>query len=427
MQNFPLYHIAHIDLSRTLKLPALDTDHQGNYIVFWWQNVALGHLFLETGENLSPADYLERVIKSIEPTICFYAKETGSPESKWQLWLRNQQFETWSDWIERSFSGLTSAAIPPTVPVSVIVCTHNRPRQLQQCLENLKLLSTLPEEIIVVDNAPSDEASLKVVRQYQDLLQIVYVKESRKGLDIARNTGIKNASTPVVAFVDDDVATHPLWLYQVWESFKDPLVAAMTGLVIASELKTEAQCIFEKHWSFNRGYTDKLYDQGFFNDTLRKGPPVWRIGAGANMAFRREVFEQTGCFHELLDAGAAGCSGDSEMWYRLLMHGYKIHYNPRAIVFHEHRKETEALKRQIFYYMRGHTAAALIQQHYYQKADYSRYLAKLFLKTYTRSIIKGFPGYSFKYSTLWAQISGALAGLAYYYKNRKKSTGELVK
>jgi GT2 family glycosyltransferase len=288
---------------------------------------------------------------------------------------------------------------------------------LQQCITSLKSLNCIPEEIIVVDNAPVDDSTKKVAENFKD---VKYVAEPRAGLDIARNTGILNTTLPVIAFVDDDVFVHPLWVYRVWETFQNPDVAAMTGLVIASELDTEAQLIFEKHWSFNRGYIDKIYDSDFFKSTLSKGPPVWEIGAGANMAFRKEVFEKTGYFNELLDAGAAGCNGDSEMWFRILLKGYTIYYNPRAVVHHEHRKEIKALKKQIFYYMRGFTAAALWQHKQYPQSGYKRHIYRHLPKVYQFLIKDGFPGYHFQFQTVRNEIRGILSGVMFYYKNRKR-------
>jgi cellulose synthase/poly-beta-1,6-N-acetylglucosamine synthase-like glycosyltransferase len=226
-----------------------------------------------------------------------------------------------------------------------------------------------------------------------------------------------NTTLPVIAFVDDDVFVHPLWVYRVWETFQNPDIAAMTGLVIAAGLDTEAQLIFEKHWSFNRGYSDKIYDSNFFKSTLSKGPPVWGIGAGANMAFRKMIFEKAGYFNELLDAGAAGCNGDSEMWFRILLKGYTIYYNPRAVVHHEHRKEIKALKKQIFYYMRGFTAAALTQQKQAPESGYTQKL-KNFSRHYGVLLIKQFPHYRFQYKTSQAEIRGILSGLIFYRKHR---------
>jgi GT2 family glycosyltransferase len=190
-------------------------------------------------------------------------------------------------------------------------------------------------------------------------------------------------------------------------------------LVIASELSTEAQLIFEKHWSFNRGYIDKIYDANYFESTLSKGPEVWEIGAGANMAFRKSVFEKTGCFNELLDAGAAGCSGDSEMWFRVLAEGYTIFYNPRAVVYHEHRRDLEGLKKQIFYYMRGFTTAALLQQKLCPESGYVKRL-RSFPRYYRSLIANGFPGYPFQFQTIWNEIKGVLSGLRFFNKNKHR-------
>ncbi len=94
---------------------------------------------------------------------------------------------------------------------------------------------------------------------------------------------------------------------------------------------------------------------------LSRGVPVWRIGAGANMAFRREVFSRIGLFDERLGAGASGCSEDSEFWYRMLAAGMSIAYEPRAVVWHSHRGDRQAFRSQMKQYMRGHVAALLVQ------------------------------------------------------------------
>ena len=66
----------------------------------------------------------------------------------------------------------------------------------------------------------------------------------------------------------------------------------MTGLVLPAELRTDAQVLFESHWSFNRGYRARTFDTAFFETGDRRMAPVWDIGAGVNMAFRRDVFDE---------------------------------------------------------------------------------------------------------------------------------------
>ena len=57
----------------------------------------------------------------------------------------------------------------------------------------------------------------------------------------------------------------------------------------------------------------------------------------------------------------AGCSGDSEFWYRVLANGMSCRYEPRSVAFHFHRRTIDGLADQIHHYMRGHAAALLVQ------------------------------------------------------------------
>lgn len=146
------------------------------------------------------------------------------------------------------------------------------------------------------------------------------------------------------------------------------------------------------------------------------------------MAFRKSIFEETGYFNEYLDVGAAGCNGDSEMWYRILAKGKSIAYNPRAITYHEHRKDLEELKKQIFNYMRGYTVAALLQQKMSPAAGYKRDIFRRLPRYYFSLLKKGFPYKGDKFYTMFAEMKGILSGLKYYRKNSarlyRSSNGE---
>ena len=413
MNDFPLFLITHIKLDEPLLVAKPGAIDRGNYHVFWWKDIALGQLFIEPGENLTDTLYQQQVINTISPAMEFYSKEKDDSGNQWKTWLSENNIQNWTHYMDNLFSRWLPLQVPPKIPVTIIICTRDRADYLQHCLKMLATLSCLPEEIIVVDNNPKDNSSEQVVAKFKD---VKYIKESRGGLSIARNTGLLHATYPIIAFTDDDAIVHPLWLYRVWETFNDPSVAGMTGLVLSLKLDTEAQLIFEKNWSFNRGFVDKTFNTYYFNDTIKNGTPVWDIGAGVNMAFRRSVFETIGNFDERLGAGASGCSEDSELWYRMLLKGLTIQYNPRAIMHHEHRKDMEGLKKQIFAYMRGHTAAALLQHDQYPQSGYKRRIFKHFPKSYFHSVIKGFPMYRFHFSTIWVEMKGILSGLVFYNK-----------
>lgn len=417
MKNFLPFNIIHIDLSKQKLFIPPATNNKGNYIVLWWKEIALGDFYIEPNEQLSEEEYRNRMATAILPIINSYTRKTNV-DIDWNEFLLVNKIQDWAIKMEPIFSFEYMKEKPERVPVSVIICTRNRSSYLYKCISELRKAACLPQEIIVVDNASSDNKTREIVKQFPE---VIYVAEPRIGLDIARNTGISKASCSIVAFTDDDVLIHPLWVYRVWKTFQTASVAAMTGLVIATALDTEAQFIFEKYWSFNRGYLDKIYDEAYFSASLSKGPPVWEIGAGANMAFRKSIFEEVGYFHELLDVGAAGCNGDSEMWYRILAKGYNIHYNPRAIAFHEHRAEIQDLKKQLFNYMRGYTVALLWQQKQQPDSGYKSLVFWKLPRHYAISLIKGLPRYRNRYRTIWVEIKGVVSGLVYFYKKKNRS------
>jgi GT2 family glycosyltransferase len=166
-----------------------------------------------------------------------------------------------------------------------------------------------------------------------------------------------------------------------------------------------------------------LFDEAYFKTHFDTGVPVWRIGAGANMAFRKEVFDKVGYFDERLDVGASGCSGDSEFWYRILAEGWHCRYYPHVFVYHQHRESKEALYSQIFYYMRGHMSALLVQyERYGHKGNLKRaynLLPRHYLGRLKQRLLKGRTPQS---DTLLTEVRGYISGWMFYRKNKKAKT-----
>ena len=246
-----------------------------------------------------------------------------------------------------------------TVPasVSVVICTRDRPHHLEQCLKSFSEQSLTPNEVIVVDNASVDDQT----REVSLAAGVIYVREDRPGLDIARNTGAQAARSEIIVYTDDDTVLHRNWLENIVSAFCDPKVDALTGLVLPLRLDTLAQQIFEAHWSFGRGFEIIDFTPETFAASKQAGFEAWNVGAGANMAFRRSVFERCGYFDESLDVGASGCSGDSEFWYRIVGLGGTCRYDPSCIVFHDHRETEAGLRKQLRAYMCGHVTALRVQ------------------------------------------------------------------
>ena len=311
MPNGSPYITHHVPLEEkgTLLVPIPEIGNR-YYYVFWWGKIPLGHLYIEEGGS---ADFTKEMLNAIVPTLTGYNAKEQQINTLVEA-FKTKDFLNFSRVMEDILSSYLFMDVPAEVAISVVICTRNRSESLKKCLDSLSMQTCMPREIIVVDNAPTDDSTKLTADLFNG---VTYCKEPRPGLDIARNTGARVAQYPIVAYTDDDVRVDTLWSFRIWETFLQENIDAMTGLVIASSLDTESQQIFEKHWGFNKGYQDVYFTSDYIYKSSTV-PKVWEIGAGANMAFRKKAIEQVNYFDDRLDVGAAGCSGDSEIWFRML-------------------------------------------------------------------------------------------------------------
>ena len=418
------WKVMHLELSEGIPALPLAPDYEGLYVVFWWHSIPLGHQEISDAQLPMPTTQLANlVLQTIAPVVGDRLLEHGfkSP-APWLVGSDNPSRDTPPDFhtmmgLEQPLAKLRERLSHSAGgSVSVVICTRDRPEQLAQCLRSLQDLSRSPHQILVVDNAPTSDATRQLVAQMPD---IQYVLEPQPGLSVARNTGIRHITGDIIAFTDDDVSVHPDWITRLQQSFQDSKVMAVTGLVLPGELETEAQLIFEKGFGgFTQGYHPLTFDTEFFEEMKPQGVPVWDIGAGANMAFRRKAFELVGDFDERLGAGAAGCSEDSEFWYRLLAEGWVCRYEPTAVVYHYHRSNLDRLKHQMFQYMRGHVAALLVQFARYKHWGNLRRLFINLPKYYINRFVEGLRnGFQSLNRTLFAEISGCFSGVKFYLQN----------
>lgn len=256
-------------------------------------------------------------------------------------------------------SGLIAARRAATndLTASIVICTRRRTEDLAQCLASIGEEIAKGRDIVVVDNGP-DAETRAVVEAHPG---VRYVPEPRKGLSRARNAGVLAARGDVAVFVDDDVRPEPGWIEPLLRAFA-PGVDVVCGLVLPETLAAEAQIAFQYELGFGgMGQVPLLFDQVFLNE-CPVSPPVWDIGAGANMAVRRQRVLDLGGFDERVGPGAAGgCGDDSEYWNRVLHAGGTIIYEPLSVVRHRHRQSWDDLKRQAYGYGFGHIVALFAQ------------------------------------------------------------------
>jgi GT2 family glycosyltransferase len=316
-------------------------------------------------------------------------------------------------------SALDLAALFDAEDLSVVVCTCDRIEHLRNCLTALTMQVAPPGEILVVDNSGSGSAATVC----EDFKNVRYVHEPSPGLSRARNRGLVESTRPLIAFTDDDVEVHARWSGEVVRAFQESDAEALTGLVIPAALETDAQGFFQFGMGgFGTSYVPTRFDQVLFDETRHRGTQVWRIGAGANMAFRREIFQAVGTFDERLGAGAAGCSEDSELWYRILAAGGTCLYEPRAVVFHHHREDWVGLRRQMRAYMRGHVAALIVQYDRHGRSGNRhrmfRQLPRYFINVAINAIRNG---KTYRWSVLMEEVLGWAGGLTFLLRPRWRS------
>jgi GT2 family glycosyltransferase len=305
--------------------------------------------------------------------------------------------------------------------VTVAVCSRNGADRLPECLDALLALRYPGDrlELLVVDNAPADDRTRQLVAfRYPS---IGYVVEPKPGLDHARNRAIHEASGDLVAFTDDDVSVDPGWVDAVARVFAgEPDVQAVTGLVVADEMDVESQRLFERYGGFGRGF-DRQY---FRVDTVsgeraaRRHGGAGRFGTGANMAFRRSVFDRIGVFDPALDVGTStNGGGDLEMFFRVLKEGGSLVYEPSAIVRHRHRRTYEQLKTQLTNNGIGFYAHLVRSARYYpdERSAFLRLGVWWFCWWNLRRLARSFTNPSeFPRDLIVAELVGSIKGLRRY-------------
>jgi O-antigen biosynthesis protein len=203
-----------------------------------------------------------------------------------------------------------------------------------------------------VDNDPVSGRTAALVGARPEA-SLRYAREPRRGLAAAHNRGLEVAQGSIVAFTDDDVVVDARWLAEVAGAFATgDNVGCVTGLIMPAELATQAQLRLEAHGRFGKGFQPRLVDRG----EHRPDDPLFpfatgRLGSGANMSFRADLLRELGGFDPAAGVGTVARGGDDlASFLAVLAAGHALAYQPSAIVWHRHRRDQAALRRQAFGY-----------------------------------------------------------------------------
>ncbi len=316
-------------------------------------------------------------------------------------------------------------------PVTVAVCTRERPDGLARCLESLTRLDYPRYSVLVVDNAPATDRTKSVVENIQERLAVQYLHEPVPGLSVARNRVLKESEDEVIAWLDDDEVADPTWLTAlVTELVRVPGAAVACGVMVPAALETAAQVWFEE-WgghSKRRGFERQIFSLG----TLARAGAVYpfpAFGSGGNMALQRSPIVEIGGFDRALGAGSPARSAEDTLAFtELILQGRSLVYQPAAVTHHFHREDVAGLRAQLYGYGAGLSAfyAALLWAHPALTADVLRLVprAAVDMRSSSSSRNAGFSR-DFPAEVLKANKRGIAAGSVLYAKGRLalRSTG----
>jgi glycosyltransferase involved in cell wall biosynthesis len=220
------------------------------------------------------------------------------------------------------------------VRISVVISTLDRPRTLARCLDALLAGSVLPTEVIVVDQG--DPAATAVVldgRRRPDV-PLVHVTQERRGLSASQNAGVRRASCPVVAIIDDDCVPDGRWVeVAAREHGARRLPLLLGGRVLALPAVGER--------TIPLALRESTEPRRLSSDAM-----PWDLGTGGNFSVTRASYLLVDGNDERLGTGSRGRAGnDIDLFRRLMRTGVQARFAPDSLVLHERATPAEARSR----------------------------------------------------------------------------------
>lgn len=213
--------------------------------------------------------------------------------------------------------------------ISIVIPNRNGAGLLKKNLPSV-IVAAKGGEIIVVDDASTDD-SLEMLKKEFPFVRIVY-KARHDGFASTVNVGVKDVSGEIVVLLNTDVRPEKDFLAPLVKHFSDPSVFAVGCL----------EKSLEGGKTVLRGRGEAKWEKGFYihwRGEVDKATTAWV--AGGSSAFRKSIWEKLGGMDRIYDPFYWE---DIDLSYRALKAGYRILFEPKSVVVHEH--EIGAIKRE---------------------------------------------------------------------------------
>jgi len=216
--------------------------------------------------------------------------------------------------------------------ISVVVPFFNSKRHLAACIESLLGQEDVgvDSEIIFVNNGSTD-GSASIVARYGEL---IVLDEQKPGAYAARNTGIRKAQAPWIAFTDADCVADRYWLRSIQEGAQNNEIAILLG-----------QCLYPPDASFALRLLG-AYENAKTAYVTRRCGSAQHFGHANNMAIRAAVFKEVGLFQEWERAA------DTELVHRVAARrpDLRLVYRPGMKITHMEFRSARARLRRLSLY-----------------------------------------------------------------------------
>ncbi|MFQ6137149.1 MAG: glycosyltransferase [Candidatus Hydrothermarchaeales archaeon] len=245
--------------------------------------------------------------------------------------------------------------------ISIIVPVYNAEETVKGCLESLSNQDYDGEyEVILVDDGSTDK-SRQMIERYAEKTQkqIALLTQEHKGPAAARNLGAGRARGDIILFTDSDCVADEDWIVEMIKPLEDEGVVGVQG-----RYKTKQHEIVAR---FAQYEIEERYER------MQKNEFIDFIGS-YSAAYRRDVFLGEGGFDESFPIASGE---DPDLSFRLASKGYKMVFNPDAIVYHNHPDSLGEYVKQKFF--RARWRVPLYKKNYRKtiKESYTPQLLKL--------------------------------------------------
>jgi glycosyltransferase involved in cell wall biosynthesis len=207
--------------------------------------------------------------------------------------------------------------------ITVVIPTYNRCSILSKVLDGLSRQTT-PEylhEVIIVNDGSSDSTH-QVAEQFSSSLPIRYLEQAHSGVSAARNLGLREAATPIVLFLDDDVVPSPQLIYEHnrFHEERTDLKSVLLGYVTwHSEMVITP--FMRWYGEFGALFRFSLLKNDQLNDP--------RYLYTCNLSFKAAFLRSCGGLNESLSV-----MEDHELGFRLRERGMRMYFRRAAIGYH---------------------------------------------------------------------------------------------